>query len=68
MNETKYPWHRCVPGTSFFVPSLEPHRTAFDGIRVGRKLLGTKVGLSARPGMYRGLLGVLFSVRSAVRH
>ncbi len=62
-----YPWHRCVPGTHFFVPSLDPQRTAYEGLREGYRVLGTSAKISARPGAYRGMLGVLFSVRSVER-
>ncbi len=64
MIDPKYPWHRCVPGASFFVPSLDPYRTQREGLRAGFHLFGTRSKLTARPGMYRGMLGVLFSVRS----
>lgn len=63
----KYPWHRCVPGTSFFVPSLDPHRTKVEGLQAGYRTLGTKAAIDARPGAYKGVLGVLFTVRSARR-
>lgn len=63
----KYPWHRCVPGTSFFVPSLDPHRTAVEGLQAGHRILGTKAAITARPGAYKGTMGVLFSVRPAQR-
>lgn len=64
MSRQEYPWHRCVPGTSFFVPSLEPQRTQYEGVRQGYQQLGTKARISARPGSHRGMLGVLFSVKS----
>jgi hypothetical protein len=65
MTRVEYPWHRCVPGASFFVPSLEPHRTKVEGLRQGYLALGNRAAITARPGMYRGMLGVMFSVRSA---
>ena len=67
MNQKDYPWHRCVPGASFFVPSLDPYRTQHEGLKAGYQQLGTRAAISARPGTYRGLLGVMFSVRSVAR-
>lgn len=64
----KYPWHRCVPGASFFVPSLDPRHTMFEGLKEGRRVLGIRAAIHARPGAYRGMMGVLFSVRSVARH
>lgn len=61
MKRTEYPWHRCVPGTSFFVPTLDVQRVAFEGLRQGYQILGTKARITARPGKYRGMLGVLFT-------
>lgn len=65
MTTPEYPWHRCVPGASFFVPSLDPYRTQREGLKAGFQQLGTRAKITARPGMYRGIMGVLFSVRSA---
>lgn len=65
MSQTEYPWHRCVPGTSFFIPSLDPQRTKVEGLGEGFRILGHRAKIDARPGMYRGVLGVMFSVRSA---
>lgn len=64
MSRQEYPWHRCVSGASFFVPSLDTRHTQYEGLRQGYQQLGTRARISARPGTYRGLLGVLFSVKS----
>ena len=64
MTHVEYPWHRCVPGASFFVPSLEPHRTKVEGLRQGYLALGNRAAITARPGMYRGMLGVMFTLRA----
>ena len=57
-----FPWHRCKPGDSFFVLSLDPKRTAFVGLQAGIRALGRRTPLSARPGIYQGCLGVLFTL------
>jgi hypothetical protein len=57
-----FPWLRCRPGESFFVPSLTPYDTMHRGLCFGQQVLGFKEKLEARPGSYRGRLGVLFSV------
>lgn len=59
----QFPWLRCRPGDSFFVLSLDPRRTAHDGLRAGNKQLGRRASIKARPGVYRGFLGVLFTLR-----
>lgn len=58
----EFPWYRCRPGDSFFVLSLDPRRTAHVGLRVGTATFGRRVVLHARPGVYRGFLGVLFTL------
>lgn len=67
MTTPEYPWHRCVAGASFFVPSLDPYRIQREGLKAGFQQLGTRAAITARPGMYRGVLGVLFTVRSGAR-
>lgn len=57
-----YPWHRLRPGESFFVASLAPYRTAQEGLRVGLSLYGRKANLKYRAGVYKGVLGVLFTL------
>jgi hypothetical protein len=66
MTQQKYPWHRCVPGASFFVPTLDPYRIQREGLQAGFNLFGTKAKITARPGMYRGIMGVLFTLRGRV--
>jgi len=58
---TDYPWHRCKPGESFFIPTLNPQLVRVRGMEVGTQLLGQE-GLRSRIGVHDGMLGVLFSV------
>lgn len=57
-----FPWHRCVPGESFFVPSLDPYRTMLTGLNQAGIQLGLRARVRCRPGVYKGHLGVLFTV------
>ena len=63
----RYPWHRHTAGESFFVPTLDLGRTTAEGLRVGQRLLGQDAGITARAGVYNGMLGVLFTVQPSRR-
>ena len=63
MNRLTLPWHRCKPGESFFVASLQPWLLATAGIKQGKKVLGSAAPIRARVGAYNGALGVLFTVK-----
>lgn len=58
----RFPWHRCKAGESFFVPSLDPHRTMVEGLGEGYRVLGRKTFLRAKAGAYKGKLGVVFTL------
>ena len=64
MKYVAFPWHRCVPGTSFFVPSLDPQHTQLEGLRQGYRKLGRKEKIYAQIGTYKGMLGVLFTLKA----
>lgn len=57
-----FPWDRCMPGRSFFVPSLDPERTMRLGMEQANLQLGFGAKRAARVGVYKGMLGVLFSL------
>ena len=57
-----FPWYRCKPGESFFVPTLEPQKIALLGIQEGRRQLGRLTPLRYKMGVYNKLLGVMFTV------
>lgn len=59
----EFPWLRCRPGDSFFVPSLDPYRTVQQGMRQAANIYGVKMTVKPRykVGIYKGLLGVLFT-------
>ena len=63
MNRLNLPWHRCKPGESFFVPSLQPWLLATAGIKQGKKVLGSTAPIRARVGAHNGMLGVLFTLK-----
>lgn len=61
MKQREYPWKRIRKGESFFVPALDVHAVMLEGVREARKQgVGRGTGV---PGIYRGLLGVMFSIR-----
>ena len=57
----RFPWLRCRPGDSFFVPSLDPYRTAMDGVSAAVSQMGPYSRYRYRVGIYKGHLGVLFT-------
>jgi len=59
----EYPWLRCKPGESFFVPALDPWVVALDGMRVGKLQLGKYTPISYKVGVHSAMLGVMFTVR-----
>ena len=63
MKFEQFPWHQCKAHGAFFVPSLDPYGTRDRGLRAGYALLGRGARLYAREGSFRGLLGVMFSLR-----
>lgn len=64
MASEEFHWLRYKAGESFFVPSLDPYRTALAGVRAAARQRGLRPGGTARykVGIYKGLLGVLFTV------
>ena len=56
-------WRTRVPGTSFFVPTLNPHAIMAEGLRTSSDVLGVSRQARARMCIYKGLLGVMFTVR-----
>jgi len=63
MSHERFPWQRCAPGESFFVPCLDVHDTLQQGMSEGHKALGQRAMLRGRIGVYAGRLGVLFTVK-----
>lgn len=61
--DEEFPWHRHLPGESFFVPALLPDDVMRRGLAAGRQHFGQGARISARFGVVNGLLGVLFTVR-----
>lgn len=61
----EFPWSRCAPGESFFVPSLTPYKTMLAGLNQAGIQLGRRARsrVRCRPGVYKGYLGVLFTCR-----
>ena len=59
----EYPWHRCKPGYSFFIPTLDPWTVGVQGVQYGRKALGKNTPISFKVGVYDGMLGVMFTVK-----
>lgn len=55
-------WTACKAGESFFVPSLDPMRTARMGLFIGGRV-HRRSRLHYRVGIYKGVLGVLFTLR-----
>ena len=60
--DPRFPWYRCAPGESFFVPSLDVHATVRRGLAQASVQLSRATPREARIGVYAGMLGVLFSV------
>jgi hypothetical protein len=58
----RFPWHRCMPGESFFVPTLNPLPVIQEGLRVGHEYYSINRGLRALFVIHDGLLGVLFTL------
>jgi hypothetical protein len=48
---------------SFFVPTLQPHALMVEGLRTAREAPGRRIVVKARACIYRGMLGVLFTVK-----
>ena len=59
----EFPWLATKPGGYFFILSLDVQDTAYRGLRTGHALLGINAKLSAKPGVFKGHLGVLFHRR-----
>lgn len=56
-----FPWQRCLPGESFFVPSLDPYTTMLRGRHEAVLQLGKHARVRCRIGIHNQLLGVLFT-------
>lgn len=63
LERDEFPWLTVRPGHFFFILSLDVHDTAYRGLRTGYALLGAKARISAKPGIFKGHLGVLFHRR-----
>ena len=63
MSLERFPWQRCAPGESFFVPCLDVRETLRQGLAEGHMLYGAHAALRGRIGVYAGRLGVLFTVK-----
>lgn len=66
-SDEDFPWRRCQPGEYFFVASVDPYGTIQAGLRAGVHQLGRRAKLRYKVGVYKGLLGVLFTLRGAKR-
>lgn len=55
-------WAQRQPG-SFFVPTLDPYALRAEGLRTASEMPGKKLDVRAEICIYKGLLGVLFTLR-----
>lgn len=60
--QDKYPWHKTQRGESFFVPSLDVKATELEGRQMAVILINSG-GVICKPGIYQGVLGVMFKRR-----
>ncbi len=55
-------WDQRQPG-SFFVPTLAPMKLMAEGLRTASEMPGKKLDVRAKVCIYKGLLGVLFTLK-----
>ena len=53
----QFPWSTIEPGGAFFVPSLRPDKTRYDGLVEAQRL---DIKAKAEIGAYKGFYGVKF--------
>ena len=58
----RFPWHRCKPGESFFVPALDPYPVIEEGLMLGMQYCTLRAPPRARFCIYQGVLGVMFTM------
>lgn len=58
----RFPWHRCKPGESFFVPALNPRRVMETGLVLGNQYCTLSSPPRAKFCIYQGMLGVMFTM------
>ena len=58
----RFPWHRCKPGESFFVPALDPYPVIEAGLMLGSKYCRLSQPPRAKFCIYQGVLGVMFTM------
>ena len=63
----KFPWHRCMPGESFFVPTLHPSAVIEAGLLVGLQYCQLRQPPRAKFCIYDGILGVMFTMPGRAR-
>jgi len=63
LERDEFPWLQTKPGGYFFILSLDVQDTVYRGLRTGYALLGMRARISAKPGAFKGHLGVLFHRR-----
>ena len=56
-------WHKRPVG-SFFVPTLQPYVLMAEGLRTARETPGRRINVKARACIYKGMLGVIFTVKT----
>jgi hypothetical protein len=56
-------WRTRLPGASFFVPTLIPMALLAEGMRTSTEALGRSRCARGRACIYKGMLGVMFTVR-----
>jgi hypothetical protein len=49
---------------SFFVPTLQPYVLMAEGLRTARETPGRRINVKARACIYKGMLGVIFTVKT----
>lgn len=57
-------WRSLKQGQSFFIASLRPEETAKKGMSAAIRVFGFSTRPRYRVGIYKGRLGVLFTLRS----
>jgi hypothetical protein len=55
-------WHQRAVG-SFFVPTLSPYVLMAEGLRTARETPGKRINVKARACIFKGMLGVMFTVK-----
>ena len=62
MSREEYPWQQLRAGESFFVPCIDHRKVMVEGRQWASALLGPR-SVSATPGVYKGMWGVMFRLR-----